>query len=183
MLLSAVAVMAVVIPLTAQTPACKDTAEHRRLQSAMWDAATGNDPEKVYLAAVKFQNHADDEGDYEGHYNAWMCGVAFNLDRMNISDAYHIAAVLKEDLETGKGGQEEQYMGPMMMGQVYNVCGNVSGAINELKEAIRLVKGTRYEESTLISLYMALAHLTLTTDPDQSLQWVDEGIQVLNEHQ
>ena len=181
--LLSVIVMAMVLPLSAQTPQCKDTAEHHRLQAEMWAAATGNDPEKVYLAAVKFQNHADDEGDYEGHYNAWMCGVAFNLDRMNISDAYHIAAVLKEDLETGKGGQEEQYMGPMMMGQVYNVCGNVSGAINELKEAIRLVKGTRYEESTLISLYMALAHLTLTTDPDQSLQWVDEGIQVLNEHQ
>lgn len=183
MLFSVVAVGAGLLYVSAQPPQCKDTAEHRRLQAEMWAAAAGNDPEKVYLAAVKFQNHADDEGDFEGHYNAWMCGVAFNLDRMNISDAYHIAGVLKEDLKTGKGGQEEQYMGPMMMGQVYNVCGNVSGAINELKEAIRLVRGTRYEESTLISLYLALAHLTLTSDLDQSMQWVDEGIQVLNEHQ
>lgn len=183
MLFSVIVVVMGVLPLSAQTPQCKDTAEHRRLQTEMWAAAAGNDPEKVYQAAVKFQNHADDEGDYEGHYNAWMCGVAFNLDRMNISDAYHIAAVLKEDLKSGKGGQEEQYMGPMMMGQVYNVCGNVSGAVNELKEAIRLVKGTRYEESTLISLYMAMAHLLLTSDLDLSLQWVDKGIQVLNEHQ
>lgn len=181
-LFSVIVVVAVLSPVSAQTPQCKDTALHHRLQDAMWAAAAGHDAEMVYQAATKFQKHADAEGDLEGHYNAWMCGVAFNLDRMNISDAYHIAVALKDDLKNGKGGEDEQYMGPMMMGQVYNVCGNVPGAINELKEAITLVKGTRYEESTLISLYMAMAHLTLTSDPDLSMQWVDEGIKVLNEH-
>ena len=88
--------------------------------------------------------------------------------------------MLKDDLKNGMGGQEEQYMGPMLLGQVYNVCGNVSGAITELKEAIRLVKGTRYEESIVLSLYLALAHLTLNSDQDQSLKWIDEGIEALN---
>ena len=99
---------------------------------------------------------------------------------MNICDAYRIALLLKDDLKNGKGGQEEQYMGPMMLGQVYNVCGNVSGAISELEEAITLVKGTRYEEAIIISLYLALAHLTLDSDQDQSMAWVEEGIKELD---
>ena len=146
----------------------------------MWESATGHDADSVYEAIRTFQKHVDAEKDFEGHYSAWMCGVSFNLDRMNICDAYHVAVMLKDDLKNGMGGQEEQYMGPMLLGQVYNVCGNVSGAITELKEAIRLVKGTRYEESIVLSLYLALAHLTLNSDQDQSLKWIDEGIEALN---
>ena len=168
--------------VSAQTSLCKDTAKHKQLQTEMWVAKEGNDAKKVYTIAKAFQKHTDDEGDLEGHYNAWMCGIAFNLDRMNICDAYQIAVALKNDLKNITGGEEEQYMGPMMMGQVYNVCGNVPGAIAELKEAIRLVKGTRYEESILHSLYTALAHLTLVSNPDQSLLWVEEGIKMLNSH-
>ena len=146
----------------------------------MWESATGQDADSVYEAIRTFQKHVDAEKDFEGHYSAWMCGVSFNLDRMNICDAYHVAVMLKDDLKNGMGGQEEQYMGPMLLGQVYNVCGNVSGAITELKEAIRLVKGTRYEESIVLSLYLALAHLTLNSDQDQSLKLIDEGIEALN---
>ena len=164
----------------AQTPQCKDTVEHRRLQSAMWESAKGQDADSVYEAIRTFQKHVDAEKDFEGHYSAWMCGVSFNLDRLNICDAYHVAVLLKDDLKNGMGGEEEQYMGPMLMGQVYNVCGNVAGAITELKEAITLVKGTRYEESIVLSLYLALAHLTLNSDQDQSMEWVDEGIEALN---
>ena len=176
------AAVVVGLSLSAQTPQCKDTAEHRRLQSAMWESATGQDGERVYEAIRTFLKHVDAEKDFEGHYSAWMCGVAYNLDRMNICDAYHIAVMLKDDLKNGMGGKEEQYMGPMMLGQVYNVCGNVSGAISELKEAISLVKGTRYEESIVLSLYLALAHLTLNSDQNQSLEWIDEGIEALNGH-
>ena len=174
------AVVAVGLSLSAQTPQCKDTVEHHRLQSAMWESATGQDAERVYEAIRQYQKHVDAEKDFEGHYSAWMCGVAYNLDRMNICDAYHIAVMLKDDLKNGMGGQEEQYMGPMMLGQVYNVCGNVSGAISELKEAISLVKGTRYEESIVLSLYLAIAHLTLNSDQNQSLEWIDEGLEALN---
>ena len=175
-----VVLLLVALPASAQTPLCKDTAEHHRLQEAMWDASVGQSAEKVYQTVQAFQKHAGAENDLEGYYNAWMCRVGFNLDKMNICDAYRIALLLKDDLKNGKGGQEEQYMGPMMLGQVYNVCGNVSGAISELKEAITLVKGTRYEEATIISLYLALAHLTLDSDQDQSMAWVEEGIKELD---
>ena len=176
------AAVVVGLSLPAQTPQCKDTVEHRRLQTAMWESAKGHDADSVYEAIRAFQKHVDVEKDFEGHYSAWMCGVSYNLDRMNICDAYHIAVTLKDDLKNGMGGKEEQYMGPMLMGQVYNVCGNVSGAITELKEAITLVKGTRYEESIVLSLYLALAHLTLNSDQKQSLEWVDEGIKALDGH-
>ena len=175
-----VVLLMVALPASTQTPLCKDTAEHHRLQQAMWDASVGQSAEKVYQTVQAFQKHAGAENDLEGYYNAWMCRIGFNLDKMNICDAYRIALLLKDDLKNGKGGQEEQYMGPMMLGQVYNVCGNVSGAISELKEAIRLVKGTRYEEATIISLYLALAHLTLDSDQDQSMAWVEEGIKELD---
>lgn len=168
--------------MKAQTAACKDTAEHRRLAEAMWAATGGDDPEKVYTAAMTFQKHTDEEGDLEGHYNAWMCGVAYNLDRVNIRDAYHIAVALKNDLKNITGGKDEQYLGPCMMGQVYNICGNVPAAIKEFEEAISLIKGTRYEETTLYSLYMGLAHLTLASNPDQSLNWIEEEIKILNQH-
>lgn len=168
--------------MKAQTAACKDTAEHRRLAETMWELAKYNDPDKVYAAAQAFQKHADEEGDLEGHYNAWMCGVAYNLDRVNIHDAYHIAVALKNDLKNETGGEEEQYLGPCMMGQVYNICGNIPAAIKEFEEAISLIKGTRYEKTTLYSLYMGLAHLTLSSDPDQSLHWIEEEIKILNQH-
>lgn len=174
------AIAAVCIDSSAQTPQCKDTVEHRRLQTAMWKATGGPDAATLYEAIRAFQKHVDAENDLEGHYSAWMCGVSYNLDRMNICDAYHIALLLKDDLKNGMGGQEEQYIGPMLLGQVHNVCGNVSGAITDLKEAITLVKGTRYEESIIISLYMALAHLTLDSDQDQSMEWINEGIKVLD---
>jgi hypothetical protein len=35
------AAVAVGLSLSAQTPQCKDTVEHHRLQSAMWESATG----------------------------------------------------------------------------------------------------------------------------------------------
>ena len=124
-------VLAIMMPtsLFAQTSLCKDTAEHRRLSKAMWGATSSDEPRKVYQAAQAFQKHADDEGDLEAHYNAWMCGISYNLDRMNIRDAYHIAISLKNDLKNITGGKDEQYLGPCMMAQVYNVCGNVPGAI------------------------------------------------------
>lgn len=175
-----VVLLMVALPASTQTPLCMDTAEHHRLQQAMWDASVGQSAEKVYQTVQAFQKHAGAENDLEGYYNAWMCRIGFNLDKMNICDAYRIALLLKDDLKNGKGGQEEQYMGPMMLGQVYNVCGNVSGAISELKEAITLVKGTRYEEAIIISLYLALAHLTLDSDQDQSMAWVEEGIKKLD---
>lgn len=175
-------VLAIMMPasLFAQTSLCKDTAEHRRLSEAMWGATSGDEPRKVYQAAQAFQKHADDEGDLEAHYNAWMCGISYNLDRMNIRDAYHIAISLKNDLKNITGGKDEQYLGPCMMAQVYNVCGNVPGAIEEFKESISLIKGTRYEESTVHSLYMGLAHLTLNSNPDQSLYWIEECVKGLN---
>ena len=175
-----VVLLLVALPASAQTPLCKDTAEHHRLQHAMWDATAGQSAEKVYQTVQAFQKHAGAENDLDGYYNAWMCRIGFNMDKMNICDAYRIALLLKDDLKNGMGGQEEQYMGPMMLGQVYNVCGNVSGAISELEEAITLVKGTRYEEAIIISLYLALAHLTLDSDQDQSMAWVEEGIKELD---
>ena len=126
------AIVVVATSAWALTPQCRDTTEHRRLQTAMYRASGGSDAAVLNSAMRSFQKLAGAERDLEDYYNAWMCGVSYYLDRMNILEAYRAALLLKDDLKNGTGGSEEEYMGPMMLGQVYNVCGNVSGAITEL---------------------------------------------------
>ncbi|MBQ8990317.1 MAG: hypothetical protein IJ067_11570 [Prevotella sp.] len=169
--------------LFAQGSMCKDTIEHRRLQKAMWDACGGESTRDVYEAAKAYQKHANAENDLDSYYNAWVCGIVYSLDHMNIHDAYHITKTMKDDLQNGKKGKNEQFLAPNMLGQVYNTCGNIPGAIEEFKKAIELIKGTTYEASGLSTLYLGLAHICLTADLEQSMHWINEDIAELNRHQ
>ena len=182
MLLSAVAVMVVVIPLTAQTPACKDTAEHRRLQTAMWDACGQDSQIVVYDACLAFQKHAKADGDYQAANTAWICGIMFNLGQMNIQDAYHLVRIMKTDIDSTKASAEERYLVPNLMGHVYNTCGNIPGAMKELLESAELIKGTRFEADGLPFIYLALAHAQLNNDVDEAVRWVDKAIMEAEKH-
>ena len=162
---------------------CKDTVEHRRLQKAMWDACGGESSREVYEAAKAYQRHADAEGDLDSHYNAWVCGIVYSLDHMNIRDAYHITQTMKHDLLEGTGGKDEQFLAPNMLGQVYNACGNIRGAIVEFEKAVELIKGTKYEASGLSTLYLGMAHIYMNSKLEASMHWIDEDIQELNRHQ
>ena len=76
--------------VVAQTVHCKDSLEHRRLRSAMWATCQQDNPSVVYAACWAYQAHAIEDKDNEAYYDSWTCGIMFNLDRMNIHDAYHI---------------------------------------------------------------------------------------------
>ncbi len=162
--------------VSAQTPQCKDTLEHRRLQEEMWEACGQEEPNVLYKACQDYQTHAKAEGDKESYYNAWVCGIVYNLDRINIRDAYHIVQTMKEDLLHGQKGEEEQFLLPNMLGQVYNACGNVDGASREFQKAIELIKGTKYEATGLSTLYLGLAHIYMNSKYRVSMQWIDEDI-------
>ena len=170
------------LQVSAQTPVCKDTAEHNRLQQAMWDRCSQDSPDVLYQACVEFQNHARADGDMFSAYTAWVCGVMYNLGRMNIQDAYHITQVMKEDIKAYDENSEERYFVPNMMGHVYNTCGNIPGALEEFQKSVEMIKGTKYEKDGLAFIYLALAHVQLNNDLQETLHWVDVVMQVLEQH-
>ena len=101
---------------SAQTPLCKDTAEHRRLELAMWAAGGQDNPDVLYDACKEFHKHALEEKDMYSVYQAWICGVMFNLGRMNIRDAYLITRQMGEEMNDDKDAVDERYFVPNMLG-------------------------------------------------------------------
>ena len=167
----------------AQTEHCKDTLEHHKLRSAMWATCQQENPSVVYAACWAYQAHAIEDRDNEAYYDTWTCGIMYNLDRMNIHDAYHIANTMKDDLVRRKyEATDEQFLAPKMLGHVYNACGNIPGAVEELKKAIELIKGTKYERDGLSFLYLTMAHIQLNNDTQETLKWLEEDMKELERH-
>ena len=168
-----------VLRISAQGAKCKDTAEHKRLQEAMW-VATGQDSARlVYDACVAFLHHAREDNDIRAANNSWVCGIMYNLGRMNIHDAYHIVQVMKEDVMNSKDPDAGQYYIANMMGHVYNTCGNIPGAEAEFLKAVEVVKGGRFEMDGLLFTYLALAHVHLNNDLNRTWYWLDEAEKLL----
>lgn len=169
--------------LGAQPLNCKDSVKHQKLHDQMWALCTQEDVHKVYAACWEYQAHCKEEKDNQGYYDSWVCGIMYNLDRMNIRDAYHIANKLKDDLVArGSEVSEELYLAPKMLGHIFNACGDIPGALKELEKAIELIKGTRYEEGGLSFLYLGMAHIQLNNDSEETLKWLDKDLEELAKH-
>ena len=181
--LSAMAIMVGALPLVAQGPHCKDTAEHLRLQALMWEACGQDSPKVVYQACTDFLHHAREDGDMEAVNSSWVCGIMFNLGRMNIHDAYHITQVMKQDVAESRNPELGKYYIANMMGHVYNTCGNIPGAEDEFLKSIKQIKGTPYERDGLPFIYVALAHVHLNNDLDRTQYWLNEGEKYLKANQ
>ena len=168
-----IAVFLTALQVSAQGPQCKDSAEHRRLQEAMWAACGQDSVQLVYQTCVAFLHHAREDNDIEAANSSWVCGIMYNLGRMNIHDAYHIAQIMKADIMNSKDPEMGQYFISNMMGHVYNTCGNIPGAEAEFKKSIEQIKGKPFERDGLPFCYIALAHVHLNNDLKQSLYWTD----------
>ena len=167
----------------AQTEHCRDTIEHQKLRSAMWATCQQENPSVVYAACWAYQAHAIEDKDNEAYYDSWTCGIMYNLDRMNIHDAYHIANTMKDDLVRRRyEAVDEQFLAPKMLGHVYNACGNIPGAVEELKKAIEMIKGTKYERDGLSFLYLTMAHIQLNNDTKETLKWLEQDMKELERH-
>ncbi len=164
-----------VLQISAQGPNCKDTAEHKRLQQAMWKASCQDSVQLVYDACVAFLHHAREDNDIEAANSSWVCGIMYNLGRMNIHDAYHIVQVMKEDIMNSKDPEAGQYFIANMLGHVYNTCGNIPGAEAEFLKSIALLKGSAFENDGMPFTYIALAHVHLNNDLNRTLYWLDVG--------
>ncbi len=177
------AALLVTTQVEAQTEHCKDTIQHKKLHDEMWATCSQENPKVVYAACWAYQSHAIEDNDNEAYYESWVCGIMYNLDRMNIRDAYHIANTMKDDLIRRKWeAKDEQFMAPKMLGHVYNACGNIPGALRELKNAIALIKGTKYEAEGLSFLYLAMAHIQLNNDSKETLKWLEADMEELEKH-
>ena len=170
--LSIVMLMTAVLS-SAQLATCKDTAAHKRLQAAMWDAAGQDSAKLVYKACTDFLHHAREDGDIEAANSSWVCGIMYILGRMNIHDAYHITQVMKADIDNSKYPEIGKYFISNMLGHVYNTCGNIPGAEEEFLKSIEQIKGTALERDGLPFVYIALAHVHLNNDLDRTLHWLD----------
>ena len=149
---------------SAEKPVCKDTAEHRRLETAMWMVSSQDSARLVYQACTDFLHHAREDNDVEAANSAWVCGIMYNLGRMNIHDAYHIAQIMKADNMHMKDKRMGQYFTSNMMGHVYNTCGNIPGAVAEFMKSAEQIKGMEIEHDGLPFIYIALAHVHLWLD-------------------
>ena len=178
-----ITIMALVLCGWAQGPHCKDTAEHRRLQTLMWEACGQDSPRVVYQACTDFLHHAREDSDLEAANSSWVCGIMYNLGRMNIHDAYHITQVMKQDIAESRNPELGQYYISNMMGHVYNTCGNIPGAEEEFLKSMEQIKGTPYERDGLPFIYVALAHVHLNNDLDRTQYWLNEGEKYLNANQ
>lgn len=158
--------------VSAQGPQCKDTAEHRRLQTAMWTACYQDSAQLVYQACVDFLHHAREDNDVEAANSSWVCGIMYNLGKMNIHDAYHIAQIMKADIISSKDPEAGQFYISNMMGHVYNTCGNIPGAEAEFKKSIEQIKGKPFETDMLPFIYIALAHVQLNNNLKKTLEWL-----------
>ena len=174
-----IAVFLTALQVSAQGPQCKDSAEHRRLQEAMWAACGQDSAQLVYQTCVAFLHHAREDNDIEAANSSWVCGIMYNLGRMNIHDAYHIAQIMKADIMNSKDPEMGQYFISNMMGHVYNTCGNIPGAEAEFKKSIEQIKGKPFERDGLPFCYIALAHVHLNNDLKQSLYWTDVAVKEL----
>lgn len=171
------------LQVSAQGPHCKDTAEHKRLQIAMWESCAQDSPRVVYDACITFLQHAREDQDVEAINSSWVCGIMYNLGKMNIHDAYHITQVMKNDIRNRKNVDNNPYFISNMMGHVYNTCGNIPGAEAEFLKAIEQMKGSAYEKEGLPFAYIALAHVHLNNDVHKTLHWLDLAEKYLKSHQ
>ena len=160
-------------------PQCKDTAEHKRLQMAMWASCFQNDSKVVFDACEAYLVHTKADGNLLEASTSWVCSIMYSLGKMDISSAYHTTQRMKKDIQESKFAEEGKYFISNMMGHVYNTCGNIPGAQAEFLESAEQIKGTQFERDGLPFIYLALAHVHLNNNLEQTLHWLDITEQAL----
>ena len=90
-------------------PQCKDTAEHKRLQMAMWASCFQNDSKVVFDACEAYLAHTKADGNLLEASTSWVCSIMYSLGKMDISSAYHTTQRMKKDIQESKFAEEGKY--------------------------------------------------------------------------
>lgn len=169
------------LPLVApaQTADYRESPEYLVLRDSMHHGFNDGDSARFYVAVRNLEKFLLAKNDLHAYYTQRCNEIVFELNRMNIFEAYKGAQQLSKEL-TEKKLDKEMYMAVNMMGHVYNYCGDKVLAKQCFWDVIRLMEKEGYTES-IPPIYMNLVNIVIDEDPQEALKLIDKALEIAKE--
>ena len=157
----------------------KSSKEYLTLRDSMHHAFNDADSARFYPAVHALQNYLLAQGDQHAYYTQRCNEVIFELNHMNIFEAYRLGKQLSREL-TEKKLDKEMYMAVNMMGHIYNYSGNKEAAKQCFWDVIHRMEKEGYRES-MPPIYMNLVNITMNEDPREAMKLIDKALELAGE--
>ena len=157
----------------------KSSKEYLTLRDSMHHAFNDGDSARFYPAVHALQNYLLAQGDQHAYYTQRCNEVIFELNHMNIFEAYRLGKQLSRELAEKKL-DKEMYMAINMMGHVYNYSGDKASAKQCFWEVIRRMEQEGYRESQP-PIYMNLVNILMDENPQEALRLIDQAASIAQE--
>ena len=170
-----------VLPLvtSAQTADYQESPEYLVLRDSMHHGFNDGDSARFYAAVHNLEKYLQKKNDLHAYYTQRCNEIVFELNRMNIFDAYKLAQQLSKEL-TEKKLDKEMYMAINMMGHIYSYCGNKEVAKQCFWDVIHRMEKEGYTES-IPPIYMNLVNIVMDEDPQEALKLIDKALEIAHE--
>ena len=175
-----ISVLLLALPLA--TPAQTDyqeSAEYLALRDSVHHAFNDGDSARFYVNVRHLEDYLQAQNDLHAYYTQRCNEIVFELNRMNIFEAYKLAQQLSKEL-TEKKLDKEMYMAVNMMGHIYNYCGNKELAKQCFWDVIHRMEKEGYTES-IPPIYMNLVNIVTAEDPQEALKLIDKALEIAHE--
>ena len=170
------------LALPLATPAQTDyqeSAEYLALRDSVHHAFNDGDSARFYVNVRHLEDYLQAQNDLHAYYTQRCNEIVFELNRMNIFEAYKLAQQLSKEL-TEKKLDKEMYMAVNMMGHIYNYCGNKELAKQCFWDVIHRMEKEGYTES-IPPIYMNLVNIVTAEDPQEALKLIDKALEIAHE--
>lgn len=171
--------LALPLAMPAQTADYKESQEYLVLRDSMHHGFNDGDSARFYVAVRNLEKYLLAQNDLHAYYTQRCNEIVFELNRMNIFDAYKLAQQLSKEL-TAKKLDKEMYMAVNMMGHVYSYCGNKELAKQCFWDVIHRMEKEGYTES-IPPIYMNLVNIVIEEDPKEALKLIDKALEIAHE--
>ena len=171
--------LALPLATPAQTADYKESPEYIALRDSMHHSFNDGDSARFYAAVHQLEAYLQSQNDLHAYYTQRCNEIVFELNRMNIFDAYKLAQQLSKEL-TEKKLDKEMYMAVNMMGHIYSYSGNKEAAKKCFWDVIHRMEKEGYTES-IPPIYMNLVNIVIDEDPREALNLIDKALKVANE--
>lgn len=172
-----ISVLLLALPLA--TPAQTDyqeSAEYLALRDSVHHAFNDGDSARFYVNVRHLEDYLQAQNDLHAYYTQRCNEIVFELNRMNIFEAYKLAQQLSKEL-TEKKLDKEMYMAVNMMGHIYSYCGNKEVAKQCFWDVIHRMEKEEYTES-IPPIYMNLVNIVMDEDPQEALRLIDKALEI-----
>ena len=170
--------LALSLAMPAQTADYRESPEYLALRDSMHHSFNDGDSARFYVAVHRLENYLQAKNDLHAYYTQRCNEIVFELNRMNIFDAYKLAQQLSKELAEKKL-DKEMYMAINMMGHIYSYCGNKEAAKKCFWDVIRCMEKEGYTES-IPPIYMNLVNIVMDEDPQEALKLIDKALSIAN---